>query len=1108
MSALPDTVVWLPVLSIEPLALREQCLCISVSHPSHCYVTAAGIITHNSDTTSPFDALPPNPKAFVGNLMQGMDVTEAAQQAKLPAERIDDIARNIGRFLGQQFSAAGINSEEDGIRQLAQFGSDLAPLAAAPKRGSANPIAAASFNHLDRWLHGKLAGLSEKAGLPEFLAKVADRAKSVPFFGGLIDVLQKQAMPLEYIPQEAMAHWREMQMKQAFGKELALDVHRSLKGEAKFTDIAYPPGFADNPAEKKKLYLYMTGALDESKVTPELRDLSTRLRSLLTEAGEEAVRQGRMSPDTLLNLQETYLPHYYEDDLKRDTVWRKAARLLGVRDVLAQRSTAWHIVDTTKPDPMSKGEDALVTWDSRGARWRFNSQEHRDAFYEDFIRTRALDMLQSDGPALTNLLAALPPEQKQLARAEIAAMNQRQMEIAALPGHSRKEGKVLGAPFTIGELTQHDMQRTEQLSGPLRGIIKRAVQLQRQRFQKREPLSVEQQADAGLIFDPVYSTVRYLAQMHKDNAVAAFFNQIATNKDWTTDTETAGFRPIPDTRAFGKLAGKHVLESIADQVLAVAGDESPVMELYDDLVRAWSSGKTVWNPGTHMRNFIGNIPFAQLAGNNLLNPANWGYYRDAARVLRDGGESLRELYERGILGGDYGSHELKSALRELLPDASLMGDEPAPKMMARVGKALFAKLPETVQRAASATSTFAHTVYKVTDDFFKVAAFLKAKEMGMNPEEAANHVRQWFPFYDNIGNSSGIKFVRRLIPFMSFQREAVRIFGNAVKERPLSLAATMIIPYVITQISAAMMGLRDKDKEEVMKDLRGKLLFKGITGDAPAFAMLLPWRSQGKLTQFDLSNVVPWANIIGRPTEAGQKEDTLQYIARRILTSSPVGNVLAATATNEDPFNQRPIVQADMTPGERNLERAKYVWNLLAPPLLGSNAAMLAHSTERSTNKTLEQRDPGQTALRAILGLDVRNATPDLYRLAEDFRREHKLPINEVWSGGTTAQQRLRQSLFGELAQDTPNVPKIANILKALQEGGKPVATDQDINRLLFYRNPLMIMHGPENQQRFRASLTGESRKMFEDALREFQHIQARAPQIIGQARSLMMQKN
>ena len=537
-------------------------------------------------------------------------------------------------------------------------------------------------------------------------------------------------------------------------------------------------------------------------------------------------------------------------------------------------------------------------------------------------------------------------------------------------------------------------------------------------------------------------------------------------------------------------------------MLAIAGDESPIMEVYDDLVRAWSSGKTVWNPGTHVRNFIGNLPFAQLSGTNLLNPTNWSYYRDAARVIRDGGYSLKELYQQGILGGDYGSQELKQALRELLPDASLLGEEPAPKMLARLGHALFGRLPTTVKQGAEKVSALAHGIYKVTDDVFKVAAYLKAKEMGMTPEDATAHVRKWYPFYDHIGNSSGIKFVRRLIPFLSFQREAVRIFGNAVKERPLGLAASMIIPYVITQISTAMMGLRDKDKEQVMKDLRGKLLFKGMTGEYPAFAMLLPWRSQGRLAQFDLSNVVPWANIIGRPTEGGQQEDTLQYLARRLLTSSPVGNIVAATAMNEDPFSGRHVTEADMTPAERNMERAKYVWNLLAPPLLGSNATMLANANQRATNKTLERRNAAQTFLRAVMGLDVRNASPDLYRLAEDYRKAHGLQENPAMAG-TTDQQRSRTALFGELAQDQPDIAHVAKLLTHLRDTGKPVATDQDINRLLFYRNPLMVVPGA-HQQAFRASLSGESRQVLDDASNEFERIKARAPAVIARARSLM----
>ena len=354
---------------------------------------------------------------------------------------------------------------------------------------------------------------------------------------------------------------------------------------------------------------------------------------------------------------------------------------------------------------------------------------------------------------------------------------------------------------------------------------------------------------------------------------------------------------------------------------------------------------------------------------------------------------------------------------------------------------------------------------------------------------------------------------RRIHPFLSFAIESARILKNAVKERPLSLAGSMLTPYLLTQMAMNLLGLRDDDKDNVLKDMRGKLIFKGMTGDWPAFAMLLPFRSEGKLAQFDLANVNPFATILGRPLETGKEEDFVQYVARRLLTASPVGNLLTAFGTNQNPFSGRHITEADMTPAERALARAKYAWNLMAPPLaMGTGFQQVATSFERSTNKTLEKRSTGQAFLRAVMGLDVRNASPDLYRLAEDFRSAHGMQTDDTWSGGTTAQQRARQQLFGQLAQDTPDPERVAGILTFLKQSGKPVETQQDINRLLFYRNPIMLIGanqragttGAENQARFRASLTGESRKVLEDALAEFRKIQARTPRVIGEARRLM----
>jgi hypothetical protein len=121
-------------------------------------------------------------------------------------------------------------------------------------------------------------------------------------------------------------------------------------------------------------------------------------------------------------------------------------------------------------------------------------------------------------------------------------------------------------------------------------------------------------------------------------------------------------------------------------------------------------------------------------------------------------------------------------------------------------------------------------LYQAEDEVFKLAAYLKAKaifqQQGTKNEElstmAAGHVRQWFPYFDS-GSSGTLKLVgRTAMPFLSFYRESIRIFGEALKHRPLALATGLAVPSIITMISAMLLGLDDDDLDEIKKDMRGK----------------------------------------------------------------------------------------------------------------------------------------------------------------------------------------------------------------------------------------------------------------------------------------------
>ncbi|MFZ4765521.1 MAG: JAB domain-containing protein, partial [Roseimicrobium sp.] len=269
-----------------------------------------------------------------------------------------------------------------------------------PTSLGSRPAAAWAFNQTDKAFTaavGKVTNLITGTAPAQALADYVGNSKAGQFFGQAVAMLKKQVAPLSAIGPEALALYREMQTKSAFGKELSMDVFRALDGKGKFTDLAYPPGFANNTAAKKDLYLAMTGGKPMTDLSTELQTLAGQLRALLVKAGQEAVSAGRMSTDTFQNLTGTYLPHYYAQDGEQEAVWTKAARVLGIKDVLAQRTTAWHLVDTETADAKTgkKGDEgALVTWDNNGSQWRFRSGEHLLAFYNDFIKDKVWDRLR------------------------------------------------------------------------------------------------------------------------------------------------------------------------------------------------------------------------------------------------------------------------------------------------------------------------------------------------------------------------------------------------------------------------------------------------------------------------------------------------------------------------------------------------------------------------------------------------------------------------------------------------------------------------------------------------------------------------------------------
>ncbi len=922
---------------------------------------------------------------------------------------------------------------------------------------TASPLAKAGWNHLDRALSGKVAAhtrwAKDSAG-----ETVAGWLQGISPAGAAwlqrqAKLIKRELVPDSVMPRELAAKKREMEIKTAMQSERAMDLVRALSGTPKFSDISYPAEFAENPVWRKRLYLAMTGEAPMSALPPSMQALAKRLRAMLEDIGREAVKQGRMSTDTFNALTEHYMPHFYKEDVLREKSLFQRFRL-GIKDIFAQRTTAWHIVDNDHKD--ASGEPRLVSWDRN--QWRFRNAEHRDAFYEDFLLQQALEIITNRGRATRNLTLA-------------------------------------------------DLRAPSKLPEEVRGRLKEITLNLRRRYQRRKPLTYEEQEKAGLIMDPVYAIARYAAQMSHDNNLAEWFNFVAANPAWVSATASPGFTEIPDNPRFGRLAGKFVTEDISRQILDLVESPNQALQIYDTLLNWWKTGKTVLNPGTHVRNVLGNLFFSQLAGASIWNPGNLPYYRQSIQALRNGGKDLIEAYEMGVLGADFVSAELRQTLRQLLPEPGTIQEGKESALMG-IGKVIGQYIPQVLKNPVHKAYNQIAALYQAEDEVFKLATYLKAKGMGLSPEQARDHVRQWYPYFDK-GSSGTLKAIgRTAMPFLGFYRESIRIFGEALKHRPISLAAGLSVPSILTFLSAMVLGLDDDDLDQVRKDMRGKagkLLGPTPLEGMPLFSFLLPTRSgSGAIQQIDISAVHPFVDFLGNRVES-QGGDWYQDTWRAMLAAGPLGSLVYSQMTGRDTFGDRTFVEDNMSGMEKLGARADNVAKTLLPPLapFGTGAATLLNAGTRTTNKTLEMRDPVQAVTRAVVGVDVRNATPDLYRIADDWRKANGLPMSEGMDSGSTPVSRARKALFATLAQPEPNLKAIRNITARLKEMGSPVSDANDIRKLLFYRNPLMIIRGQENQQRFRASLQGLERDALEASLREFADISRRAPGLIRQAQAL-----
>lgn len=397
------------------------------------------------------------------------------------------------------------------------------------------------------------------------------------------------------------------------------------------------------------------------------------------------------------------------------------------------------------------------------------------------------------------------------------------------------------------------------------------------------------------------------------------------------------------------------LDKVMQQSRHIEGDFGNfISKYYDPIIHAWKSGLTIYRPGHHVRNLVGDVTLSFLAG--VTNPR---YYSTAARVMGDQAGKYKDFDSIAALSGfaekgynppgaksvagatvnvgrnkvSVGSSEIyQAAYRQgLLPDYRLLEDT-------AFSKAEEAKIFGNINKPkpfGGRVQKLASDVSQYRDHYVRLAHFIHAIENGRYAsldeafEAAGRQVRKWHPDGSDLANFEH-KYMRRTFMFYSWVRKAIPLVLEAAVMQP---GRTMVFPKSMYALAEANGVNLDSLSDPFPTDtLFPEFLTDEVTGPAfgnaaegymgidpgnPTADVFNDFLNKRPDRAF-MGSLTPWFRIpvelsTGTSSRLGTPiQDTSDYIDSQIPIVSNIANITNRSASTG--FTQ-PQRDADVTAG-------------------------------------------------------------------------------------------------------------------------------------------------------------------------------------------------
>lgn len=394
---------------------------------------------------------------------------------------------------------------------------------------------------------------------------------------------------------------------------------------------------------------------------------------------------------------------------------------------------------------------------------------------------------------------------------------------------------------------------------------------------------------------------------------------------------------LPDTNALGVLKNAVVRKDVADYLNNVPSF-SDTRTTWAKLFQAWKRIHTVYNPGTHVGNFVSNAAMVHMGGLPILQQPV--FLTKAAQGLKNYDADVKFLTEQGVL-------ERGLPLYGDVPVKGKAQDEAALRALARTTRPETRAALEkqglkpmgTAEMRARQLGAKVERAYALEDGVYRVALFKKFRADGMDPKAAADQVMKVLPGYDT--RSPLLTGLRNTVsPFILYPAKYIPTALDMIMQHPERWVVLSALWGALDQTSRRKYEpLEQKDLPPNQRSL-GYLVPGRIQVDAiarPAFEALGVGMPAGDKYTFDVARWTPFSTLTGSPAPGSIATQISEDIPQILQPGGPIQDI-GALMLNRDPFTGEQILQPGMTAGEKATELGKRALGFVAPSAVSFQA--------------------------------------------------------------------------------------------------------------------------------------------------------------------------